>query len=144
MARGDHIYVKRWRGAYRHHGIDLGDGTVVHFSGEPLRLRDACVVCDTLEDFCMGAAHVVVRYAQETRDAEEIVQTALSHLGQTGYQLWTNNCEHFASYCKTGRRESKQVRRAVRALAITGAAVALTGVVLAGRSMRRRATRNTA
>ena len=27
MARGDHIYVRRYGGTYAHHGIDAGDGT---------------------------------------------------------------------------------------------------------------------
>ncbi|WP_158854601.1 lecithin retinol acyltransferase family protein [Saccharothrix deserti] len=32
MAAGDHIAVNR--GGYEHHGVDLGDGTVVHFNRE--------------------------------------------------------------------------------------------------------------
>jgi hypothetical protein len=30
-------------------------------------------------------------------------------LGEQQYQLLTNNCEHFASWCKTGRNESQQL-----------------------------------
>ncbi|MEH6616887.1 MAG: lecithin retinol acyltransferase family protein [Porticoccus sp.] len=32
MARGDHIYVRRFGGMYAHHGIDAGDGTVIHYT----------------------------------------------------------------------------------------------------------------
>ena len=32
MARGDHIYVDRFGGVYSHHGIDCGDGTVIHYT----------------------------------------------------------------------------------------------------------------
>lgn len=144
MARGDHIYVKRWRGAYFHHGIDIGDGTVIHFSGEPLRLRDACVVSDSWEVFCAGEQPGVVSYAKSARDAEDTVAAAQAHLGQTGYHLWANNCEHFASYCRTGKRESAQVRRVIRGLAVAGAAVAVTGLLLATTNLRRRAARGSA
>ncbi len=41
MARGDHIRV--YRTLYWHHGIDAGDGTVIHLSGEPGRSRTARV-----------------------------------------------------------------------------------------------------
>ncbi len=40
---------------------------------------------------------------------EETVQRARSRLGQTGYDLVKNNCEHFAIWCKTGIHESHQV-----------------------------------
>ncbi len=34
MARADHIFVTRLRGVYTHHGIDCGDGSVIHYTGE--------------------------------------------------------------------------------------------------------------
>ena len=43
MSAGDHILVKRMGGAYQHHGIDMGDGTVIHFSGEPFHRAEAKV-----------------------------------------------------------------------------------------------------
>jgi hypothetical protein len=30
-------------------------------------------------------------------------------LGDVGYHLWQNNCEHFAVWCKTGRPQSSQI-----------------------------------
>jgi len=144
MARGDHLRVRRFKGAYHHHGIDLGDGTVVHFSGEPLRWRDARVVCDSLEDFCQGVRPETVSHEGDIRDIEDTIATAMAHVGQAGYQLWTNNCEHFARYCKTGRRESVQVRRFVRGAALTGAAVMVIGVAVATRSIRQRALQSRA
>ena len=41
--------------------------------------------------------------------AEETIQRAKSKLGCKGYSLLTNNCEHFAIWCKTGISESRQV-----------------------------------
>lgn len=40
---------------------------------------------------------------------EETVQRAESRLGERKYNLATNNCEHFAIWCKTGVSESSQV-----------------------------------
>lgn len=137
MARGDHIAVPRWNGCYTHHGIDMGDGTVVHFSGEPLRLRDACVVREPMDVFCQGAKPRVVPHAKARRSAEEVVEAALAQLGQRGYHLWANNCEHFAAWCKTGKAESRQVRRVVKAAAVTAAGtVFAVGIHLVRRRVR--------
>ena len=122
MARGDHIRVRRLGGLYWHHGIDLGDGTVVHYSGEPLNTRAACVCRVPLEAFLDGGELEVVAYPQDLRAAEAVVADALARLGERRYGVWWNNCEHFATHCKTGRRASGQVRRAA-ALASTGMAV---------------------
>lgn len=40
---------------------------------------------------------------------EETIERAMSRLGETSYNLATNNCEHFAIWCKTGISESHQV-----------------------------------
>ena len=39
----------------------------------------------------------------------EVVSRAESRLGENGYNLFGNNCEHFAHWCKTGRHRSAQV-----------------------------------
>lgn len=134
MARGDHLSVKRMHGLYTHHGIDMGDGTVVHLSGEPLRRRDACVCRTPMAEFLKGGEAQVVRYSNNCRGADEIVQTALAHLGEKGYDVWRNNCEHFATYCVTGRRWSRQVaavkRAAQVAAGVTAAAIIVTGTVI--------------
>ena len=31
MAAADHLQVPRQHGLFKHHGIDLGDGTVAHY-----------------------------------------------------------------------------------------------------------------
>ena len=133
MARGDHIMTRRWRGLYTHHGIDMGDGTVVHFSGEPLRLAKAAVVRETIEVFSCGAPVAVVEYADSPRSVEEVVESALSKIGEAGYRLAANNCEHFATWCKTGRKQSPQVRRVVKAAALA----AVAGVAVAAASRQR-------
>lgn len=47
---------------------------------------------------------------------EETVARARSRLGETNYNLLTNNCEHFAIWCKTGVSESMQISGMFRSL----------------------------
>lgn len=42
---------------------------------------------------------------------QETVERARSCIGQGEYDLLTQNCEHFAMWCKTGVKESAQVER---------------------------------
>ena len=42
---------------------------------------------------------------------EETVERAESRLGERAYNIATNNCEHFAVWCKTGKSESSQVKK---------------------------------
>jgi len=43
------------------------------------------------------------------------------------YNLATNNCEHFATWCKTGSKTSKQVQVTVGGALLTVAGLALVG-----------------
>lgn len=40
---------------------------------------------------------------------EETIERAYSRLGESDYNILSNNCEHFAIWCKTGVSESHQV-----------------------------------
>ena len=128
MAQGDHIKVARAHGLYSHHGIDMGDGTVVHFAGEPIQKRRARVCRVPIEEFLRGGTPKVVVYPEEERSPDEIVETALAQLDAQDYDLWRNNCEHFACYCVTGKRQSKQISRLLRA----ASTVAVTAVLVGG------------
>ena len=48
-------------------------------------------------------------YGYHLYSPEETVARARSRLGETNYNFFTNNCEHFAIWCKTGVSESLQV-----------------------------------
>ncbi|MCB0909883.1 MAG: lecithin retinol acyltransferase family protein [Nocardioidaceae bacterium] len=107
MARGDHLCVSRGR-RYTHHGIDCGDGTVIHYVGPRGTVR--YVGRTSIDHFARGS--VVIRRSYEQRLApEETVRRAESQLGSVGYSLVRNNCEHLATWCCTGRKASSQVRR---------------------------------
>ncbi len=138
MAAGDHIKVKRAGGLYTHHGIDMGDDTVIHFSGEPLHMRHAVVCRIAMADFLQGGQARVVRREEGARSPEEVMSTAESLIGAKSYHPLFNNCEHFATFCMTGRKDSRQARRALKAAA-TAATVALMGVqVVAVKAAKRR------
>jgi len=111
MARGDHIRVRRL--GYWHHGIDCGDGQVIHYAGEPWRWRHAAVCRIPFVEFARGRAVELVEYSV-CDTIEAVMRRAEGRLGETGYSLLMNNCEHFARWCKTGIQESAQVRRALR------------------------------
>lgn len=107
MARGDHVYVRRGR-RYTHHGIDCGDGSVIHYAGTRGTVRR--VARSPIEEFAAGS-EVLVRTYETRLGADEAIANAESRLGFSGYHLVRNNCEHFAAWCCTGRAASTQVRR---------------------------------
>ena len=109
MALADQIYV--WRrlanieGMYQHHGIDMGDGSVIHY-----RKPSEIVERTSWDTFSKGNKIYVRQYPQGFSFLPEVVtKRALSRLGENHYNLVFNNCEHFATWCKTGISESKQV-----------------------------------
>jgi hypothetical protein len=43
------------------------------------------------------------------KSSDETIERAFSRLGEKGYDFTTNNCDHFATWCKTGEHRSLQV-----------------------------------
>lgn len=137
MARGDHIKVRRLGFLYAHHGIDMGDGTVIHFSGEPLFPSRARVIRSDFAAFCQGGTSHVVPYPNPVRTPEAVVATAEGLLSAGAYCVLLNNCEHFATYCKTGKTTSYQVRRVALAVGATHTTVAVTVIALVRAAQRK-------
>lgn len=110
MARGDQIYVVRpffnLEGVYEHHGIDCGDGSVIHYS----KREDTATVRRTSFAAFTWGKPIFIRTYPTNYIAETTVQRAESRLGEQQYNLLFNNCEHFATWCKTGVADSKQIR----------------------------------
>lgn len=115
--RGDHIRVSRLNGLYYHHGIYVTDDEVIHFTGDDddsvLDWSKAHVIRTDLAKFLDGGtAEVKVYNEDELADlypVEGIVNYARACLGDDGYHLIFNNCEHFANVCTLGRFRSRQV-----------------------------------
>ncbi len=117
MARGDQIYVYRELlnigGIYEHHGIDCGDDTVIHY-----RKPSEVIERTSLATFSRGNLVYVKQYTEGFCFVPEVVvERAESRLGEQKYNLLFNNCEHFATWCKTGISDSKQIRDFVPAIA---------------------------
>ncbi len=115
LAVGDHIrIVSRWL-VYGHHGIYIGNGKVIHYHDSYYRQWKAEVKVASLLEFTdkQPMANIrIVEYEDEVYSPEEVVKRARRRLGERKYSLRTNNCEHFATWCKTGKARSKQVERA--------------------------------
>jgi hypothetical protein len=93
LERGDHIYVQRV--GYTHHGIYVGGGRVVHY------LLDHGIVEDSVENFA-GGMNVHRKNSIQRYSDRETVRRAYSRIGEDQYNLFHNNCEHFATWCRNG------------------------------------------
>lgn len=105
LAVGTRLVVSR-RG-YRHHGIYVGQGRVIHYAGLFLYPR-GCVEEVAVAEFTDGRP-VSVGCTPDWRCAEDIVRRARSRLGECRYDLLSNNCEHFCSWCELGEARSSQI-----------------------------------
>ncbi|MDR1459211.1 MAG: lecithin retinol acyltransferase family protein [Bacteroidales bacterium] len=119
---GDIIYANR--GQYRHFGIYVGNGRVVHYThkGSVSGLRTQ-INETSLAKFSKGDEVFVWRTDGTSGikyySHEETVRRARSMIGTKNYNLVFNNCEHFAFWCKTGVSRSEQVEQRLAEAAIT-------------------------
>lgn len=117
--RGDHIRVQRMEGLYTHHGVYVSDREVIHFTGADddsiLDWDKPEVISTDLATFLKGGVLEVKEYTDEEftdlYSPEQVVSYARACLGDKGYNLIFNNCEHFANVCTLGRFRSNQVDR---------------------------------
>jgi len=110
---GDHIYVRRL--VYSHHGIYAGDGNVIHYTGEEKEKKDPLIRETDIEAFLKGGK-LRRRDYKKRLPPSETLSLAKKHLSDNSYSITLNNCEHFAAYCATGKRKSRQLREAVGGL----------------------------
>ncbi len=134
MAVGERVQVRRWLAgtalAYWHHGIDMGDGTVVHARPHDFRnpFGGGSVVRTSLDEFADGQVLWPTVEPVALFPPEEVARRAAAHVGRDGYCPVVANCEHFASWCATDERRSRQVEAVMRRV-VTVAATVLAGVV---------------
>jgi len=110
MARGDHLKVPRWKGLIRywHHGIEVEGRDVIHFVGD-YKISDSAYIRRTsMSEFLKGEVYEVVHY-KDCYPIDKTIRLAKMNIGQGGYDLTEKNCEHFATFCKTGEARSSQV-----------------------------------
>ncbi|KAK7487201.1 hypothetical protein BaRGS_00021553 [Batillaria attramentaria] len=129
LQRGDIIRFGRLKGVYYHYGIYAGDDMVVHrYEAGPsimdrLPLKSALTPSGVInnkavireDDFWKivkaGVADIDNMFDEWTRPypPDAVVSRARSKLGQKGYNLMTDNCEHFVTWCRYGFTTSEQV-----------------------------------
>lgn len=107
------------RGFYYHYGIYVDDMHVIHFAslvpGHEMDPEMASVCESDLKTFLKdGVLEVKVLTDEEKKRArtnEEVVKYAYQKIGMKGYNVITNNCEHFANECVFGEAKSDQVNQ---------------------------------
>jgi Lecithin retinol acyltransferase len=104
-----HLVTARF--GYKHHGIYVGAGRVIHYSGLARGWRSGPVEEISLADFARGRAVWVIQHANANAGlvAGEVVARARSRLGESDYRLLSNNCEHFCRWCVLGESRSVQI-----------------------------------
>ena len=125
LQRGDHIAIKGIEVSveYYHHGIYLGENKVVH-TGATSK-GDAVPRNTDMQMFLKHRENLLrINYpAEECLPPDRVAETA--KFISKNPKLWgpmrlfTNNCEHFATYCKTGTGVSLQVDNFVPPLSDT-------------------------
>lgn len=98
---------------YHHYGLYVSDDRVIQFgmpdnTGTPN--EQICVLATDIRTFLNGGSLEVAEPDREERrtmrTAKEAVALAESRLGQTGYDILHNNCEHFVNDCVFGAPSS--------------------------------------
>jgi hypothetical protein len=117
MATGDVISVACTRGiiVFRHFGIDLGDGTIVHLATESDG-KSMSVQRVPFEQFSVGKPIRIEQEVGESLAKDLVAERALQAVGKSGYHLIWDNCEHFAREMKTGVARSHQVEDAIKSV----------------------------
>lgn len=150
MAIGDHLFVRRAKGLYSHHGIQVSDDKVIHYTSDhwlhervirktemanfsregEVEVRDYTALHDAVEGHIDLGTQALrqfnslldsVRGLPEFIDgidlsADAVVHRAEGRLGESHFNINFHNCEHFASWCKTGISDSMQINRLWRLL----------------------------
>ena len=105
-------------GSIHHYGVYVSDREVIQFGLAPIlrpgqKDSDVTVLSTDLVAFLNGGAcETAVFTPEETAThptPEKAVSTARSRMGEGGYHILYNNCEHFANECVTGKHYSAQV-----------------------------------
>ena len=131
---GDILSVNR--GLYKHYGVYVGNNTVVHFSGGKGHELSACrarIRKTSLENFSRNGEVQVETRGTEYYSPRETVMRALDAVGSEKgkYALPWNNCEHFANWCRYGKKRSAQVEQF--AANVIGITTLVLGAVFIGK-----------
>lgn len=123
MARADLLTVPCFWGIipYRHFGIDLGDGTVVHLASVGGDTSEMEVQRVAIAEFADGKP-ISIEHVSNVLEDDQVIERALGAVGNTYYHVALGNCEHFARLCKSGEHVSHQMDRLLRGVIRVGLA----------------------
>ena len=135
---GSHLLSPR--AGFNHHGLYIGNGRVIHYSGmartltrkDILRLpgliRYGCVVKTSIKKFCDGHGFRVVEHPQAKFTGAAAVERAKKRLYERSYYLYSNNCEHFVNWCIDDTFKSPTVTKILIGFALLGFLVHALGI----------------
>ena len=133
-------HLKSSRRGYTHHGIYVGQQRVIHYAGWANNQATGPVEETDLDSFTQGNGYSIVHHENADRP-EVIVARARRRIGETDYNVASNNCEHFCNSCVNEDHHSRQVDVATAPGALTlGAAAGLAAreeAMLKERALRR-------
>lgn len=118
-------HLKSVRRGYTHHGIYVGHGRIIHYAGWANNQATGPVEETDLDSFTQGNGYSIVHH-YHSDPPEVIVARARRRIGETDYNVASNNCEHFCNSCVNDDHHSRQVDVATAPGALTlGSAVGL-------------------
>lgn len=129
---GAHLVTPR--AGYFHHGIYVGNGRVVHYSGLADGMNTGPVEEVGLSKFTCNNGFKVKEHPNAKFDGDAIVRRARSRIGEELYCVFSNNCEHFCEWCINNDHSSEQIDIGTSVAGSTGASaagLAARGVVAA-------------
>ena len=139
LHEGDHIAYHRKSGAYWHHAIveniykEKGEFSVFEYTNTcsefvqdvgdfvlaavQLKIQSLDCIPDLAKvkrtnGFTLEKEDVYVFEHEECLNSRQVLKRARSKVGEGRYSPVTNNCEHFAMWCKTGKSFSDQTKKA--------------------------------
>lgn len=90
---------------FDHYGIYAGEKMVIHY-------RDGLIRQESIKKFVEDSSTIdVMGFSSEHTKKytlEMSYERASRHIGHEGYDVFSNNCEHFALWCRTGKAVSGQ------------------------------------
>ena len=127
LQNGGHCALHRYSGAYWHHFIveyidhEAGEIHAIEYSNTAKGFcTDNCI--PPLKEFTIAkVVRTIYKFQDEVvyllmhdncLDPDDVVSKAQEKVGEGKYYLFSNHCEHFAMWCKTGTSSSDQINKA--------------------------------
>jgi len=98
---------------YHHYGIFVSEDRVIQFGlpDDPQRPSEQVKVLATdIDTFLQGGELEVAKSDRHMRKPKQIVAAAEARIGEGGYDILHNNCEHFVNECAFGEHHSSFVQ----------------------------------